>query len=204
MTERDVRDDLAFMRSIVAVGGESMQPFGRAYFAAGMCYGIQCLLTGARMLEWLPGSPKVDLAIGVVPTIIFMILLVWLSIRDRGPSMQGSSTSRAINTLFACAGLTNLALIAAIGLVAWKRESMAIWLIYPCVVMILQGMSWLFAFMMRRRFWLGLIAAGWFATGIGMAAALAWDSAGWYVITVSLGLFAFMAMPGAYLMRPAD
>jgi hypothetical protein len=200
MTARDARDDLAFMRSIVAGGEDSMQKFGAVYFAAGLCYGIQCLLNGLRLLAWLPGGERVDLAIGIVPTIVFLILLASI-FRDRGRSRAESSTSRAIGLAFACVGITNIALIVAIGIVAWKWQSTATWMIYPCVVMILQGMAWMFAWTLRRRAWLGAIAAGWFATGIAMAAALGNGSEGWYVIIVSLGLFAFMTAPGLYLMR---
>lgn len=195
------REDLAFMRGIVAAGEETMRPLGAAYFAAGLCYGIQCLLSGMRMLEWIGGGGEVDLAIGVLPTVIFLLILTLLIVRDRGSGRVETSTGRAIGLVFGCVGLTNLALVAAIGIVAWRQQSITTWLIYPIVVMILQGMAWLFAYMLRLRAWLAAIAAGWFATGIGMAVALAAESAGWYVIIVSIGLFAFMAAPGAYLMR---
>jgi hypothetical protein len=203
MTDKDIRDDLAFMRSLVAGGGESMQSFGRGYFAAGICYGFQCVLSGTRTFGWPPGDGRVDLIIGLGPTIIFLALLTWLMVRERGTSVQGSGTSRAINAIFACVGLTNLVLVAAIGVVALKQQSIQTWLIYPCVVMILQGMAWLFAYMLRRQAWLGLIAGGWFLTGVAMAAALGFERLDWYVIIAGLALFAFMAAPGAYMMRPA-
>ena len=203
MTERDARDDLAFMRSIVAAGEDTMRPMGAAYFAAGLCSGIQCLLHGLRMLGWDPGWAGVDLAIGILPTVVFLAIMILLVARDRGRPRLESSTSRAIGIAFACVGLANLALIAVIGLVAWGQQSLQTWLIYPCVVMILQGMAWLFAYMLRRRAWLGGIAAGWFATGIGMAAALAAESESGFLIILGFGLFAFMTAPGAWLMRSA-
>lgn len=201
MTGRDPRDDLAFMRGIVAAGEDSMRSMGGGYFAAGLCYGIQCLLHGMRMLAWIPGDSRVDIAIAILPTIIFLAILGVMVIRDRGRTRVESSTSRAIGVAFACVGMTNFALIAAIGMVAWQLQSMEIWMIYPCVVVILQGMPWLFAWMLRQRAWLGGIAAGWFATGLGMAAALSAGNAAAYLIIVGAGMFAFMAVPGAWLMR---
>jgi hypothetical protein len=201
MTERDAREDLAFLRSIVAGGEDSMCMFGLVYFAAGLCYGIQILLNGMRILGWVPGGSAIDLAIGILPTIAFLLILLLLIVRDRGRSRLESSTSRAIGLAFACVGIANLALVAAIGIVAWRWQSMATWLIYPCVVVILQGMAWMFAWALRRRAWLGTIAAGWFATGIGMAAALAAGSTGWYLAVLGIGLFAFMTAPGLHLMR---
>ena len=50
---------------------------------------------------------------------------------------------------------------------------------------------------------LGVVAVGWFATGIGMAVALAAETETWYLMIVGVAMFAFMAAPGAYLMRPA-
>lgn len=200
MTAHDARDDLAFMRSIVAGGEDSMRLFGLVYFAAGLCYGIQILMNGMRILGWVPGGSAMDLAIGILPTIAFLLILLLLIVRDRGRSRLESSTSRAIGLVFACVGITNLALVAAIGIVAWQWQSMATWMIYPCVVMILQGMAWMFAWALRRRTWLGAIAAGWFATGVGTAAALAVGSAGWYLTILGIGLFAFMTAPGLYLM----
>ncbi len=203
MERSDPRADLAFMRAIVEAGDESLAAFGRIYFVAGLCYGVQCLLSGATMLGLVPDRPAIQAAIAVVPTIVFLAFLAWEIRRDRERPVTGNLATRAIGTVFACVGLTNLALIAAIGLLAWRRNSLEIWLIYPCVVMILQGMAWLFAWTLRRRLWIGAVAAGWFATGIAMAAALAAQSGGWYLTVVSFGLFAFMAAPGAWLMRPA-
>ena len=80
MTERDARDDLAFMRSIVAGGEDSMRMFGLVYFAAGLCYGIQILLHGMRIPGWVPGGSEVDLAIGILPTTVFAARCVWPAI----------------------------------------------------------------------------------------------------------------------------
>jgi len=201
VTTRDAHEDLAFMRSIVAGGEDTMRGFGLVYFAAGLCYGTQILLNGMRILGWVPGGGAVDLAIGILPTIAFLLILLLLVVRDRGRSRLESSTSRAIGLAFACVGIANLALVAAIGIVAWRWQSMATWLLYPCVVVILQGMAWMFAWALRRRTWLGAIAAGWFATGLGMAVALAAGSTGWYLTVLGIGLFAFMTAPGLYLMR---
>ena len=202
MGTSDARADLAFMRAIVEAGDESPAGFGRIYFTAGLCYGVQALLSGATSLGWLPHDTAWNVAVGGGPTIVFLLYLTWEIVRRRGQPETGNLATRAIGMVFACVGLTNLALVAAIGIVAWRWGSLEVWLIYPCVVMILQGMAWLFAWTLRRRFWIGAVAAGWFATGIGMAVALAMASEGGYLTILGFGLFAFMAAPGAWLMRP--
>ena len=202
MQTSDPHADLAFMRAIVEAGDQSLAGFGRVYFAAGLCYGTQILLSGGTLLGLVPGERTLQLAIGFGPTLVFLLYVAWEIVRGRGQPPTGNLATRAIGTLFACVGLANLALVAAIGIVAWRWGSLEVWLIYPCVVMILQGMAWLFAWTLRRRFWIGAVAAGWFATGIGMAVALAMASEGGYLTILGFGLFAFMAAPGAWLMRP--
>jgi len=201
MTEDQIRDDLAFMRNIVASGDESLVSFGRIYFAAGLCYGFQCLFTGLQMLAGLDDVQPLSLILGIGPTILFAILLTWLIWKDRGEKKPANSTTRAIGIVFAAAGLTNLALIFAIGSIAAAQQSLIIWLIYPCVVMILQGMAWMIAWTLRRQAWLGVVSAGWFIVGCAMALALALNNLPMFIVIISIGLFAFMAWPGARLMR---
>jgi hypothetical protein len=201
MSDDQIRDDLAFMRSIVASGDESLVSFGRIYFAAGLCYGGQCLGTGLQMLAGLDDVQPLSLVLGVGPTVLFALLLAWLIWKDRGEKKPANSTTRAIGIVFGAAGLTNLALIFSIGSIAAAQHSLIIWLIYPCVVMILQGMAWMVAWTLRREVWLGIVAAGWFVVGCAMAIALAANNLDAFIVIISIGLFAFMAWPGARLMR---
>jgi hypothetical protein len=194
------RDDLAFMRALVQAGDDSQRPFGEAYLAAGICYGGQMLLHAGQALGWLPGKGGVALAIGLGPTVLFAALMVWIALRNRHARPSGL-TARAINVVFQTVGLTNLALIAIIGSVALHEKSITIWLIYPCVVFALQGACWLAAFALRRRAWLGLVAAGWFVSSVAMAFSL-WNTPV-FIAIAGVALFAFMAAPGAAMIRLA-
>ncbi|HYG28220.1 MAG TPA: hypothetical protein VD906_15120, partial [Caulobacteraceae bacterium] len=170
---------------------------GEAYFAGGVCYGVQMLLHGGQALGWIQGSTA-GLLIGIGPTIAFIALMVWLSWRHR--DMQPASvTGRAVQAVFAGVGLGNLALVAIIGVAAWRHRSLDVWLIYPCVVMVLQGIAWGVAWAVRRRTWLACVAGGWFVVGIAMALAIP-DKAAFVIIT-GLGLLLFMLVPGWVMMR---
>jgi hypothetical protein len=92
-------------------------------------------------------------------------------------------------------------MVVVIGSVAWRLHSNTVWLIYPCVVMVLQGMAWLVAFMLRRRSWMGVVALGWFLVGIGMAAAI--QTIGAYIVVAGIGMVAFMLTPGLLMIRQA-
>jgi hypothetical protein len=195
------RDDLAFLRALVAGPEDRWQlQFGKIYAAAGACYTVQMLMHIGQFLGVMPDTGLAAQAIGWGPSVVFLGLLFWI-IR-RGRSMPGGGvTSRAVGSVFAAVGLANLALCLSIGSVALRLHSQTIWLIYPCVVMVLQGLAWMVAFMLRRKAWLGIIALGWFATGVTMAIFI--ENMPGFVAAATLGIVAFMLIPGLYLARQA-
>ena len=199
MNVDDARDDLAFIRALVAPEDHWQQQFGKIYAAAGACYSVQMLLHIGQFLGVTPRYGLGAQAIGWGPSIVFVGLLTWIIRRD-GPQ-RGGATSRAVGAVFASVGFANLALCASIGSVALRLHSQTIWLIYPCVVMVLQGLAWMVAFMMRRRAWLGVVAVGWFAVGVTMAIFV--DNLTGYVAAATVGIFCFMLAPGLYIMRQA-
>lgn len=196
--DRDTaREDLAFLRTLIDSDHRNQRSFGAAYFAAGLCYGLQMLLHAGQILDLAPASGPVALAIGVGPTVAFLAVLTIL-LKRQGPT-GGGVVSRAFGAAFGAVGLANLVIAAIVGWVAWRQESFTIWLIYPCVVMALQGAAWLVAGILRRRAWPAWVAAGWFATALAMAAAI--PNLAWYVGAAGVGFLFFMVTPGAVLMR---
>jgi hypothetical protein len=199
---QSLRDDLAFLRALVEPadsGQRYWRAFGEAYLAAGVCYGAQILLNVGQMLGLVPATGGAALAIGVVPTLVFVGLLVWIIVRHRGGQAGSGLMARAVGNLFGVLGLANLGLAAAIGYVALREHSMTTWLIYPCCVFILQGAAWLVALSLRRTRWYGLVALGWIVSGLGMAASI--ESMAWYAAFGAFGLVFCMALPGWHLMR---
>jgi hypothetical protein len=199
---QSARDDIAFLRSLVG-DDENVQAtaFGKAYFAGGLIYGGQMLGHAALGLKLLPDTPAVNLTVGLGPTLVFVPVLIWI-IRSGQRSAIRGAVGRAIAAVFASVGLANLFLIAVIGAVALSQHSLVVWLIYPCTVFVLQGMAWLFAYMMRRRGWYALVAAGWFVCGVAMALTVSTATA-WFIVFAGLGLWLCMALPGWIMMRNA-
>jgi len=193
----EARADLAFMRALVEPDDKWLKQFGETYSAAGLCYCVQMLLHAGQFVGLTPISGLGGLAIGLGPTVVFLLILIWI-IRRNGPA-RGGATARAVGSVFGAVGLTNLALVLIIGSVAWRMHSLTIWLIYPCAVMVLQGMAWLVAFMLRRKGWMALVAVGWFLTGLGMALFI--DKPAGFVAVAGVGMFAFMLLPGLYMLR---
>lgn len=200
MTPNSAQEDLAFMRSVVDTTGSFQRSFGEAYFAAGLCYGVQMLLHAAQLVGWIGDGP-VGLLIGLGPTVVFLALLAWIILRGRREPTGGGVVSRAVGALFAAVGMANLALIAVIGSVAWREQNFTIWLIYPCVVLILQGMAWMVVYALRRRAWYGAVAVGWFATGVALALAIEDPAA--FIAIGGASFIALMLVPGWVMMRRA-
>ena len=196
---QSAREDLAFLKTLVD-GNESagMKALGESYLAGGLIYGGQVLLPVAQGLGWLPQNGLASLLIGIGPTALFVPVLIWIIRRNRTDLPKGV-VGRAVAAVFAAIGLSNLFLIVVVGAVAWREGSQTTWLIYPCTVFVLQGTAWLFAFMMRRRNWLFLVAIGWFACAVGMALSVV--ATGYYILFAGLGLLFCMALPGWVIIR---
>jgi hypothetical protein len=194
------RDDLAFMRALVSTTEDSQRTFGETYLACGLCYGGQMLMHGLQFLGWAPSEGLGALLIGFGPTAVFVALLIWILTRRRVAEAP-TAINRAVGAVFASVGLANLVMILIFGLQAWRQHSLLIWLIYPCVVMVLQGMAWMVAACLRRKGWMGGVALGFFLTGVGMAFALQNLSA--YVVITGIGMLAFMAAPGGLMILQA-
>ena len=192
------RDDLAFMRALVQSGDDGQKQFGETYFAAGLIYGGQMLMHAAQARGWLPSANLPALAIGLGPTLVFLVVMGFILARHRR-IRPGGTVGRAIGSAFGAAGMSNLALIAVIGAVAWREHSVTTWLIYPCAVFVLQGAAWLVAALMRRRLWMGLVAFGWFAAAVAMAVNV--QSPDYYILFAGLGMLACMLVPGAVMIR---
>ncbi len=196
---QSAREDLAFLKALVG-GNENagMRSLGESYFAGGLIYGGQMLLHAAQALGWLPQEGSLSLLISLGPTALFVPVLIWIIRRNR-TNLPSGVVGRAVGTVFGSIGLANLFLILVVGAVAWREGSLATWLIYPCSVFVLQGTAWLFAYMMRRRAWLLLVAFGWFASAVAMAFSVM--TSGYYILFAGLGLWLCMALPGWIVLR---
>jgi hypothetical protein len=184
-TPQSVKDDLAFMRSLVEAGDGIQAPFGEAYLAAGVCYGVQLILSAAQSAAWLPATVGWSLAIGLTPTAVFFAALAAVIRRHRGAPPMGAGR----------------AIAAVIGSVAVRQHSLTTWLIYPCAVFVEQGAAWLVAFILLRRAWLALVAIGWFAIAIVMACLI--QATPWFLVAAGFGLVLLMVVPGAVMIRLA-
>jgi len=104
---------------------------------------------------------------------------------------------RGVRTIVEMVNCTRLDCI--IGSAALRHRSLEIWLIYPCVVFVLQGAAWIVAGVVRRHAWPGLLGAAWIVMGIAMGFCVEWMPI--YALIAGAALIGLMAIPGAAMMR---
>jgi hypothetical protein len=194
--------DLAFMKALVDEGGRSQMTGGAIFLAAGLLYGLQCLVHWTQMTGITTFSDGFMLAFVIGITLSFVVVLGVVIWRDRKVGQRAVGT-RALNAAFAGAGLANLVLCSAFGLVAWREGSLTVWLMYPVTTCVVLGAAWYVAYMMRRRAWLALVAGGWYATAVGLGLLVGRVDLGPYILLLGLALVVLMALPGWAMMRGA-
>ncbi len=195
------RDDLAYMRSLVSGGTAMQSTIGEAFTWAGVLYGGQCILHWLQTLHLMPEEGLGSLAIAIVPTIVFCVILGIIIWKDR-KKPTGGVASRALGAVFQGAGLANLVMAFVFAYGASKAESFGLWLYHPIVVCMIQGVAWYVAWAILRRAWLGLVALGWFATTVALGIALYIDI-GAFLLVLGVALFVCMAIPGWVIWRGA-
>jgi hypothetical protein len=192
------RDDLAYMRSLVSGTGAMQSTIGEAFVWAGSLYGGQCILHWLQTLDLAPSEGLAALAISLLPTIVFCGVLTWIIWKDRKTKATGVA-ARALGAVFQGAGLANLVMAFVFAYGAGQAESFGLWLYHPIVVCMFQGVAWFVAWAILRHAWLGLVAAGWFATTVALGVAVFAD-VGTYLLILGVALILLMAIPG-YAMR---
>jgi hypothetical protein len=194
--------DLAFMKALVEEGGRSQMTGGAIFLAAGLLYGLQCLVHWTQIVGITHFSDGFMLVFVIGITVAFVIALSVVIWRDRKTRQRGVGT-RALNAAFGGAGLANLALCSVFGLVAWRERSETIWLLYPVTISVVQGFAWFVAYMIRRRLWLALVSVGWYATAVGLGLLISRADLAAYILLLSVALLVLMALPGGVMMRLA-
>lgn len=196
------RDDLAFVRALMSESGQVQSSLGQALLAGGVCFGVQCLFQ-AFFANRSDIPTALHLIVGIAPTLIFLVAITWITIRDKGAS-QHSVGTRAINAAFGGGGLAAMTTAAIFGYLAFRTQNMGTWLLHPIMICVVQGVVWYTAYAIRRRGWFGLISAGWFATSLLLAWMLGAGNEKLitpFLLVLAAALLGLMALPGWIMMR---
>ena len=191
--------DLAFMRAIVEESGPHDRSFGINYAAAGLLYGVQCLLNGWLLLGEIDAPTMAWLAIGILPTVLFIMINVYSVWKTRENPMGVGTARRAMSAAFAGGGIAILILASIFGMIAYERSDWTIWMLFPIVVCAFQGAIWFTATIIKRKLWYGITAFGWFASSF-VLSMYTGDVAA-FVMAMGVVLLLLMALPGILILR---
>ena len=194
------QEDLAFLRDLAERGQRGSITGGSAFLAGGLLYGIQCLYHWLGLRGWIDPPEVVNLLFAAGPTVLFLIVLGVVIWKDRRGGQTGLM-GRALNAVFGGIGLANLAMVIVFGVNTARTGDLKVWLLYPAVIFALQGAAWYTAAVLRKRLWLGLVAAGWLVVSVALG--LNRDALDVYLLVTVLALFFLMALPGWVLIRLA-
>ena len=156
------RDDLAYMRSLVG-GTERDAEDDRRGVLLGRASLWRPVLVALAADAWrgAVGRARWRLAIVIVPTVIFVGVLVMIIMKDR-KAPPGGPASRALGGGVSRRGHRQ----SGDGVcVCVRRASVRCagpLALSPVVVCMFQGVAWFVASSVLRRRWLGFVAAGWF------------------------------------------
>ncbi|MEO1028955.1 MAG: hypothetical protein AAFX02_07840 [Pseudomonadota bacterium] len=196
------REDLAFMRALVDETGSNDRSTGIVYGAAGLLYGIQCLLNWALLAGNINASQLVWLAIGILPTAIFLIINVSYVWSNRSAPFGNGAAQRALQAVFAGGGIANAIMALLFGWVAFQKQDWSIWFLFPVVVAAFQGAIWFAAMIIRKRAWYGWTAVGWFVSTIVLGLLI--DQTNTYILALGIVMILCMGVPGYVMIRNAN
>ena len=80
---RQAQADLAFMKALVEEGGRSQMASGASFLAAGLLYGLQCIVQWAQAVGIIHPSDTFMLAFVILITVAFAIVLTIIIWRGR-------------------------------------------------------------------------------------------------------------------------
>ncbi|WP_421736239.1 hypothetical protein [Caulobacter sp.] len=197
---QSAQDDLAYMRTVVEQGGRPRMAGALIYMAAGLIYGAETLVHWGQSINLIQLSESATLAFVAGCTLLFVLVMVVLIVRDKTKGVGAGTGSRALNAAFGGAGLANIALMAIFGVNAWRQHDFMIWMLYPCVVFALQGAAWYVAFMLRWKIWMLTVSLGCLTTSVVMGLVIGTPT---FNLVAALACFAWLAVPGAIMARDA-
>ncbi|MBU1383409.1 MAG: hypothetical protein KKG14_00975 [Alphaproteobacteria bacterium] len=203
---RNAEADLAFLRQIVESGGggRRQMAMGVLFLVCGLLYGVQCLFHLGQIAGLIRWPDWASLAFVVAITLGACLAIAWTVVMDRRSGVtatRGPTVGRAMNSAFSATGLGNLAIIVIFGLGSARDGDFAVWLYYPAIVFAFQSMAWFVAWTLKRKAWMGLVAAGHWTTAVALGLLVREPVA--YLWITTAALFLLFALPGAIILRDA-
>ncbi len=207
LTSQTAAGDLAFLRTLVDEQPKTYKNAGIIYSSAGIIYGLQCLVNWALLKGQTVVPDILWLLLGFGPTVLFLIICIWVPMKSKINTHQKGIATRAIMAVFASVGIANAVMAMVFGFAAYQRGDFSLYLFFPVVVCAFQGAVWCAIAMIQRRTWMWVTAIGWFMASafLSLTVPSAVDpSVLNYLLVLALSMFALMGAPGIIMIYGAD
>lgn len=200
VTPETAEQDVAFLRRLMDTGDSTAwrRSFGLTYGLWGAVFAAALAPEWARMAGYVSLPQTYWLWAAAIATV--GLGLGTFVLARRSPPTVGAQ-AKALNAVFGGVGCANLAVLASLVLAAYALRDGRVMMIHAIVVFAFQGAAWFAIWSLRKRLWIGLVAAGWYAAAV--LAGLTMTATVDFVLVCLAALILLMALPGVLMARPS-
>jgi hypothetical protein len=193
------REDLAFLKAIVAERPVNLQLAGLLYGSAGAIYGAQTLICALALSGYALLGEATYWISALVANVGYLALVAIVSISTRNRPRGNSTAARALTAAFTGVGLANGVTAIGFALANLNGFTSDIWLLFPIIVCAFQGACWFVASFVIRRPWTYAVTIGWYLSAAGLP--LLVGSIIPYMYALTAILFLLLGAPGYIMWR---
>lgn len=190
----DIRDDIAFLKSLAADGAAPVMG-GAPLALAGLCFAAASIAHWAALSGYLPLSGWGFAIIWFAALAVFLAGIAW---SRRGHSRTPSPATRAINAVWTGVAWAILAIFASLIAASMATGEWILMSLISPVVLALYGAAWMVGARFATRAWMSAMPYMCFAAAIAIAALT--GRAEQY-LGYAAALLLTAALPGFALMR---
>jgi hypothetical protein len=201
-TPSSAHDDLAFLRSLVEGSGRPSATTGAFLLVTGLIWAFDALVHWTLFVGFQPMTPVQRIVFDGLITAVWLVLAFQLRWGKPNPGKAAfaGATARAVKATAAGIGLSILAMLLVFVLAAARFGMAEIFVLYPSMVFIFFGATFLVGFFLLRRLPTLAIALGWFLAAAVMAAA---PGVSTFIAIAGFAMLFLMALPGFLMLRSA-
>lgn len=154
------REDLAFLKAIVAERPVNLQLAGLLYGGAGAIYGLQTLLCALALSGYAILGDATYWISALTANVGYLTLVAVVELTNLNRNRAKGTAGRALTAAFAGVGIANGVTAIGFGLANLNGFTSDIWLLFPIIVCAFQGACWFIASFIIRRPWTWVVATG--------------------------------------------
>ncbi len=193
------REDLAFLKAIVAERPVNLQLAGLLYGAAGVIYGVQTLVCALALSGFAILGEATYWVAALAANVGYLALCLIVELANRKRPRASGTAGRALTAGFAGVGIANGVTAIGFAIANFGGMSTDIWLLFPIIVCAFQGACWFLASFVIRRFWTWVVAIGWYLAAASLPLLIGSLLA--YMYALSTLLFLLLGVPGFIMWR---